>query len=170
MVKVLKTYLLGSLLAGISLMPLLVAAWYCASQAIIYHQMETQLQGEHLETITLKTADITWIKKGKEILFGNQLFDVKKIATRGNETTVTGLYDHQEKILKEKFGKLQGADMQGEKHLKITRPLVLFGPASGFHFNGLIVGSRTNANYLFYNELFIQHDYSLLTAPPPRFA
>ena len=69
MAKALKTYLLGSLLTGISLMPVLVAAWYCTSQAIIYHKMETALQREHVETITLKTADIVWLKDCREGVF-----------------------------------------------------------------------------------------------------
>ncbi len=170
MAKILRTYLLGSLLAVVSLMPVLVAMWYCTSQAIIYHQMETALQREHLETITLKTADITWVKESKEILLGNQLFDVKTIVTNGNETTLTGLFDHQEKLLKEKIGKLEGNGMRHEKRVKVTRPLFFFSPAAAIRFAGLILMPNRNANYLYYNELFIQQDYSLLIAPPPRFA
>jgi len=170
MAKVLRTYLLGSLLAGISLMPVLVAAWYCTSQAIIYHQMETALEQEHLETIILTTADIIWLKAGKEILLGNQPFDVKKAHRIADKTIITGLYDYKEKALKEKPGKLDSDDMQHNRQVKITMQLLLFTPAQGIYFTRLISSLNKNISFVCFKEHFRQNDYSLLTVPPPRFA
>lgn len=169
MAKLLRTYLVGAFLAGISLMPVLVAVWYCTSKAIIYHQMETALEQELLETITLKTVDLIWLKPGKEILLANQPFDVKKAQHFGDKTIITGLYDHKEKELKEKLGKLNSDDRQQNSQVKITRPLFLFMPASAVHFPRLFSSLNKKEHYVCYKELFRQNDYSLITAPPPRF-
>ncbi len=166
--KILRTYLVGVVLAGISLMPVLVAVWYCGSQAIIYYQTETALQQDHLETIILTTAEITWLKAGKEILLGDLPFDVKKVHRIGDKTMITGLYDHKEKALKEKLRKLNRDDMQHNSQVKFTTPFILFTPTAGVYFTGLCLGLKGIANYISYNQLFMQFDYSWLTTPPPR--
>ena len=170
MAKLVKTYLVGTILASIALMPVVVAAWYCISQSIIYHQMETALEREHLETITLKTTNITWLKAGKEILIGNKPFDVKKIHAVADKSIITGLYDYKEKALKEKLGKLNSDDMGQNSQVKITSTLLLFTPAQNNLINALLLNANKKVIYVCHNELFMQNDYSLLTVPPPRFS
>lgn len=169
MANLLRTYLVGILFACIALMPVIIATWYCISQSLIYQQMETAMELELLESITFKTSDLIWLKAGKEILVDNKPFDVKKVHKIADSSVITGLFDHKEKKLKEILGKFDHSDKEQNNPVKITSPFSLFTPAQNIVLNALISPLLKEDNYLCYNELFRQNDYSLITAPPPRF-
>jgi hypothetical protein len=76
--------------------------YYHARTVAIEHKMEQTLETAQLTTITINSNNIVWAKKNKEIIYNNQLFDVKKILIKNNIATITGLYDTAEKKVKEK--------------------------------------------------------------------
>lgn len=169
MAKQLKTYVAGILLSGISLMPVLIAGWFSVSQAIICHQMEEALELEELEIVTLKTAEIIWLKAGKEILLEGKPFDIKKVKKISDSSIISGLYDHKEKALKKILVNLENDKKQNSRHVNITNFFCLFSPTESIQFNCLFSDVIKNVNYVCYKEMFRQNDYSLITAPPPRF-
>ena len=52
-----------------------------------------------LVTISMSKEDIHWVKKGKEILVKDRLFDIKSFRTDGNTCFITGLFDDDETAL-----------------------------------------------------------------------
>ena len=69
---------------ALSIMPLLFSFYFIIHQKVIHHRMEEKLERSFLQTIKLKKEDLVWVKKGKEILVGNHLFDIKSIAEKHN--------------------------------------------------------------------------------------
>ena len=59
--------------------------------------MADKLEKEHLQTFTIKTTSVIWLKKNKELLLNGEPFDVKTISLHGNYIIVSGLFDHDEK-------------------------------------------------------------------------
>ncbi len=70
--------------------------------------MKEQLEGNMVHSITLSNNEITWARKGKEIIVGDKLFDVKSISYKENGTVViTGLFDKEETALLQDLQKHQ---------------------------------------------------------------
>lgn len=61
--------------------------------------MLEKLEETHLQVITLSKTDFTWIKKEKEIKWGNNLFDVKEWKEVNGQFIFRGIYDDDEKQL-----------------------------------------------------------------------
>jgi hypothetical protein len=62
--------------------------------------MLERLEHSNLEEITLAKKSVRWYKKGKEIIIGNSLFDVKSSTLKTDSITFTGLFDEKETLLK----------------------------------------------------------------------
>lgn len=87
---------------------------------IVINRFETTglLEKPYIKLIHLKTADVKWIKPGKEILIDGEFFDVKKITKNGKELLVTGIFDKIETFLQKKADDLC-------KRKKDTQDLIL---------------------------------------------
>lgn len=73
--------------------------------ALIRFAMIEKIEKQQLKEITIEKSKIIWIKKNKECLIGNVLFDVKKITYHQQFAKLTGLYDFEETALKKQFSK-----------------------------------------------------------------
>ncbi len=91
----------ATLMAAFTL-PIFMQAAYFMHIKHIEYKMEQALETKQLTTITLHVNEIVWAKKSKEIIYNNQLFDIKKITIKNNKAIITGLYDIAEKPVKEK--------------------------------------------------------------------
>jgi hypothetical protein len=79
---------------------------FIVKQKIIQHHMLEQLENASLQTITVNKADIAWIKKNKEVIIDEKLFDVKFYTICGDKIILTGLFDAAENKLKKEFANL----------------------------------------------------------------
>lgn len=61
--------------------------------------METLLEKQHLQTITVPLHQLQWVEKGKEVKIAGELFDVKEYTIQNNICVLTGLFDKEEKKL-----------------------------------------------------------------------
>jgi hypothetical protein len=77
-------------------LPLFFSVATFVEQQFVQHQRNRRLNTELLQTITVSSASIYWVKPGKEILHDGKLFDVKSFKTVGNKIALTGFYDHKE--------------------------------------------------------------------------
>jgi hypothetical protein len=90
-----------------------------SQQRSIQHKMKERLEEDMLHTVTMAKAEMHWVKPGKEILLGGEMFDVKDITEQGNGiVVVTGLYDFEETLLVGQMKKKQQDDnTNGNKQL-----------------------------------------------------
>lgn len=82
--------------------PLLFTIGWQARQKVIRIEMKEALENDLVHILELRTQEIHWIEKDKELLIDGRLFDVKEI--RENENggyTVKGLFDDEETKLLE---------------------------------------------------------------------
>lgn len=104
--KALHKYFTFLLLLAIA-SPSLLFVYFSTELLFIRHQMEEQLEHQHLQTLELKKAELKWHKKGKEIEIGDRLFDIKEIKEKGELVIVKGLFDDEEKKIKKRIGLLE---------------------------------------------------------------
>ena len=88
------------LLAGI---PLFFTMLFLVIQLLIQHQMFEKMEQGYVSTYRFSTGDVHWIKEGKELLIKGKLFDVKACTIASDSTSVTGLFDKEEELLKTTF-------------------------------------------------------------------
>jgi len=86
--------------------PLMAGLIFSAREWHHHKEMEEALEKSLLHKVTIKTSEIIWIKKGREILYNDQYFDIKDAEEKGEYTVFTGLYDKVEKELKKTAGLL----------------------------------------------------------------
>lgn len=70
------------------------------------HQAEKEQHQHSTQTIRLNASGLHWIKPGKEIKIGNQLFDVEEIRQDGADILLTGHFDAKENKLMGQAGKM----------------------------------------------------------------
>lgn len=80
-------------------LPLVFIGGMLVKQKIIRFQREERMERELLQTITVATEKIHWIKQGKEILLEGRMFDVKNFRQESGSYTLTGFFDDEEDTL-----------------------------------------------------------------------
>jgi len=78
-------------------------AAFLVKQKLIENEMEERLETASLQTITVNSTHVQWLKKNKEVLINGNLFDVHTYTTKGNTVILTGLYDKDEDQLHEQL-------------------------------------------------------------------
>ena len=69
------------------------------------HQMMERLEKEVLQSISIPTQELIWVKKGKEVLIGKKRFDVKNIVVKNKIAIIIGLFDEEEEAIVKKMNK-----------------------------------------------------------------
>jgi hypothetical protein len=87
------------LLILLVLLPSLFIFFVAAQREKIRHSMKEKMEEHLLHSITIQNDDIVWVKPGKEIRIGEQMFDIKHINRGEHTTTFLGLYDEEETML-----------------------------------------------------------------------
>ncbi len=131
--------------------------------------MEEKLEQEKLQIITLDAASVIWLKKDKEILINGEPFDVKSITRKGNSIIVSGLYDVEEKKLK---NQLEAYHHSKDKAASANNSLLLFFFTTYCHTNEPI---NLNPPFFVYKKQAQQKKvdktcklYNDIIIPPPR--
>jgi len=93
-------------------------------QKITQYQRNARFNKEILQTITVSSENIYWVKPGKEILFDGKLFDVKSYGTKGNSISLTGFFDHKEDKLVQQIVNL--ARQKNKSESPLSQPAIKF--------------------------------------------
>jgi hypothetical protein len=154
---------------GLTSMPVFISAYFYIAQMQIEDQMEQALESENLQEISIPTNEIIWLKKDKEILVGNQLFDVKNYQQQGSFTLFKGLIDSKEKELKSKLlACTTDKESTGKKQKQLFRmifsTLFFLNKTSFNHWRF----SQKQHQYAVFNDMNIADKYASLISPPPR--
>lgn len=80
-------------------LPLMFISGILLKQGIIRYQREQRMEKELLQTVTVATEKIHWIKKGKEILLEGRMFDIKNFRQQKDRFVLTGFFDDEEDAL-----------------------------------------------------------------------
>jgi len=152
----------------VMIMPMLIILMLLLQQRHVIHKMKEKLESESLHTITLNKKDINWVKQDKEILVGNELFDVKTIKEENDRVHFTGLFDHEETTIEKSLGDLSGKS--GENQL--TPLSQLLSLLQHVFYNSLNITVQTMETV----SLKIESDFisslmqlpQVVLTPPPR--
>lgn len=77
-------------------LPLVVSVCIFLKQTVLQNQRKQRFETEELQTITVSSEKVNWVKPEKEILIEGKLFDVKSFKASGTNVVFTGFYDHKE--------------------------------------------------------------------------
>ncbi len=98
---------------AVVLCPLLVAVYFPIKEKFLQHHAFEKMETEALEVLTIHKDSLVWVKQGKEILYQQELFDVKNIIQIGDSIKMSGLKDTKEMELyaiRDRQHKAWGAD------------------------------------------------------------
>lgn len=125
----LKNIITAFVLLLILAIPLFFAVSVLVKQQIAQSQRNENFSKEILQTITVSTSEIYWVKPQKEILFQGRLFDVKSYIKKGSSIALTGFFDHKEDKLVQQIVKL--ALQKNKSGSPLSEPAIkfLFFPA-----------------------------------------
>jgi hypothetical protein len=148
--------------------PIFFFTCFLVKQKLIQYEMKERLESSLLQTIIADQSDVKWVKKNKEVIIGDRLFDVKFYTIENNQMILTGLYDDAEKKLKKDFA--------GMLHQKKNESAPLEQLILKFIFTAAIkkttisedpfFSNYIGANYLFYNEVAVAQSHAVTTPPP----
>ena len=162
-----QTTALGLLL--LAALPVLITVGLFVKQSLIQVQREERFETESLQTITVLSKDIIWLKAEKEILYNGKMFDVKSFKNNGTNLELTGFYDHKEdKLVKQTKSLIQQKEDGNNKSDNMVVKF-LFSPK----FNAVNKFSIENSwqilkrQFPFYADAPVETTYAI-AAPPPK--
>lgn len=148
--------------------PLFFSVSVLVKQQIVQSQRNEKFSKEILQTITVSSSDIYWVKPGKEILFNGKLFDVKSYVKKGKSFSLTGFFDKKEDKLVKQIVKL--ALLENQSGNPFNKPAIkfLFFPAYVIQheINAELNWKFISQSYHQYNEMIPVAPCSLPTHPP----
>jgi hypothetical protein len=147
--------------------PIFFYAGFLIKQKIIQHQMHERLEGSYLQTISIKSDKVVWLKARKEVMVDGKMFDVKSYSTNNGITTLTGLYDVAEHKLKNEFISLLNNSKR--ESAPIERLMLKFLFTAGLVKHPFEISLREISNlalYVDYNENPVAQ-YLPINNPPP---
>ena len=118
-----QRHIISLFFAGVLVLPPLLMMILQLRQLHLRHEAMESMEEKELQTITLKTHDFIWVKKEKEILTGDRLFDVKTYTENDGLFRLTGLYDEKETAIKKILSRHHPKPQSGN----IIIQLLIFG-------------------------------------------
>lgn len=80
----------------VSLLPVAYPCILGAQKMLARWEMKEKLENDQLQTIRVKTSQVTWTFLHRECRIDGKMFDVKQIIEDGEFLQLTGLYDDKE--------------------------------------------------------------------------
>lgn len=154
--KIITAFVLLLILA----IPLLFSVSVLVKQQVAQSQRNEKFSKEILQTITVSTSAIYWVKPEKEILFNGKLFDVKSYTKNGNSISLTGFFDDKEDRLVQQIVKLA---LQKNQHgSPFSEPAIKF-----LFFPAYVIQHEINTglNWKYISQPYHQYDEVMPTPP-----
>ena len=147
-------------------MPLVFTLSILVEQKFIQFHRQERLETEQLQTITVASENIHWVKKGKEILLAGKLFDIKHSEKKNGKLILTGFFDKEEDDLYDQLNKIaKGKNKPSPFTTVISFLLTPYHnePASGYlQINWQLLSKE----YFSYTEKIPSFPVSDITHPP----
>lgn len=78
-----------------------------------------------VQRIEIPKDNIHWYKKGKELLIGGKLFDIRKLTETNNSLIVEGLFDDAETSLHHNLDRIMDNDNDGRQKVSLIYQLLV---------------------------------------------
>jgi hypothetical protein len=149
-------------------LPLLYSIFFLLQQQYIRHSIMEKLEEGHLQVISLHKTDYTWVKKGKEIKVGRDLFDVKEWKEADGKVFFTGIYDKEEKQLCNELEKMMDDGRQNSSEqnsfVKAFTQLTAIGHEISWQLHPfvIIIGNH----HIYYKEKIAEIFFPVFIPPP----
>ena len=140
--------------------PLLFSVSVLVKQQIAQYQRNEKFSKEILQTITVSSEAVYWVKAEKEVLFNGKLFDVKSYIKKGNSISLTGFFDDKEDKLVQQIVKFALQKNQSGSPLSEPAIKFLFFPAYAIQH---VITSELNWKYI--SQPYHQYDEVIPTPP-----
>jgi hypothetical protein len=156
--KIITAFVLLLILA----IPLLFSVLVLVKQQVAQYQRNEKFSKEILQTITVSSAAIYWVKPGKEILFNGKLFDVKSFVAKGSSISLTGFFDDKEDKLVQQIVKL--ALQKNQSGSPFSEPAIKFLFFPAYNINQHEINCEEGC-WKFVSQQYYQFDEMIPTAP-----
>ncbi len=163
-----QTTALGLLL--LVTLPLFLSVGIFIKQKTLQHNRTQRFDTEVLQTISISSEKIIWVKAEKEILVNGKLFDVQSLKTVDNKIILTGFYDNKEDKLVKSISDLVEKKQESNSPLNDLAITFLIYPKHNqittfsFQNNWQIISCQ----FPVYAEVIFSMSYPA-TAPPPKY-
>ena len=165
-----KKIVAGCMLLLIAI-PLFFTILFLVKQLLVQHQMFEKMEQEYVSSYRFSTGDVHWIKEGKELLIKGKLFDVKACTIASDSTSVTGLFDKEEELLKTTFLQIVNSKNEQPTPLQLLLLKSICFPAFTRSPDYTLVSLQfifVGGNILPVGEEIIVSMYYPIVTPPPR--
>lgn len=162
--------LTANVLLLLIVMPLLFSVFLLVRQKLIQQEAVENLETASLQTITIRYADLHWLKSGEEVVIDGKLFDVRSYTLVNDQISLTGLYDGKEDELLQQMTTMIQQKNGNNSPLDNSTVKFLFLPVFNEQLAFSIDNDWLNIKQHFsrYTELIREEDFSS-PAPPPKF-
>ncbi|MEP7237344.1 MAG: hypothetical protein ABI685_05755 [Ferruginibacter sp.] len=151
-------------------LPLVISVCIFFKQTTLQNQRKQRFETEELQTITVSSEKINWIKHEKEIAIDGKLFDVESFKTSGNNTIFIGFYDNKEdKLVKHiKTVNQQKNDSNGMANQLAVKFLFCPNYKESISFSIQNTWQIVAHKFPVYTEVISSMAYPTI-APPPKY-
>jgi hypothetical protein len=154
--KIITAFVLLLILA----VPLFFSVSVLVKQQIAQYQRNEKFSKEILQTITVSSEAVYWVKAEKEVLFNGKLFDVKSYIKKSNSISLTGFFDDKEDKLVQQIVNL--ALQKNQSGSPFSEPAIKF-----LFFPAYAIQHEINAelNWKYISQPYHQYDEGIPTPP-----
>lgn len=149
--------------------PLFFSVALLVKQKLVQHLREERFDTELLETVVVSPGEFYWVKKGKEVIIGDKLFDVESYQTEGNKIVLTGFFDVRESSLVQHIKELAKQDDKSSNpfNLRVIKLLLSCAYTNELEvtYNGY--WEFVSKQYYLFDEMTPVSSLQLIS-PPPR--
>ena len=138
-----------------------------AHQRRIRHEMKDRLEHEMLHTVTIPKSELRWVKPGKEIALGENLFDIKTLTELHNGMVrLTGIYDFEETFVVKQMKKTQDDD--AAKGNKLMQIMQLLQSSPGTIYDEVYCYGQSLSEWFIINDARLSSPFRSILTPPPQ--
>lgn len=150
-------------------MPLFFSVVVLLKQKIIHHLREQRFETELLKTVIVSPGEFHWVKKGKEVIIGDKLFDVKSYKTDGNKIVLKGFFDVKESNLVQHIKDLAEQDDESNSpfNIRVLKLLLSSTYTKDIELTYFGYWKFISKQYYLFEEMIPVSSLPLIS-PPPR--
>ena len=167
---ILTKRIIASFFMAVACMPLTMSVYLLAQQQVIHANVSGHFKEQPLQTISIQTTKVVWVREGKEILLNDKLFDVKFFSETGDYLKVTGLFDAKEDELNNQIQKSEQdkspANQTSNNLLFSFLFQPLFSNLNSIHLSNSWFLTLNNYNFSPAENLY--SIYRNVSSPPPK--
>ena len=153
-------------------LPLFFSTLVLVKQKTIQMRRDARFEKESLQTISISSGKLYWVKPGKEILVDGKLFDVKSFYSKADKILLTGFFDNKEDKLVSHIKNLSEQKKGTESPFTKLAVKFLFAPLYNepASFSCGNAWHNISSGFFSYSEILVTASFPADTPPPKAFA